>query len=106
MLTERFKVEIDAEEITDVYEHLVRLEVELDEELPGMFRLRLPLALQKDGSWTFLDDERFRAWKLVVISAGFDGDVEELITGYITHVRPAFELDPTQCVLEVWGLDC
>ena len=105
MLTESFTIEIDGEEIADVYEHLTTLEVELDEELPGMWRLRLPLSLEKDGTWTFLDDERFRAWNPVLISAGLDGDLEELITGYITHVRPLFEPDPAQCVLEVWGLD-
>src|SRR5713101_8180026 len=105
MLTESFTIEIDGAEITDVYEELTSLEVELDEELQGMFRLRLPLLQQKDGTWAPLDDERFRAWKPVVISAGLGGDTQEHITGYITHVRPTFESDPTQCFLDIWGLD-
>jgi phage protein D len=105
MTTESFKIEIDGDEITDVYDELTSLEVELDEELPAMWRLRLPLLLEQDGTWRFLDDERFRAWKPVVISAGLDGDLQELIAGFITHVRPTFEADPTRCLLEVWGLD-
>jgi phage protein D len=105
VLTESFKVEIEGAEIDDVYEQLTSLEVELDEELPAMWRLRLPLLLQKDGTWALLDDERFRVWNSVVVSAGLDGDMQELITGYVTHVRPVFEADVTQCELEVWGLD-
>ncbi len=105
VLTESLKVEIDGEEVADVYEDLTGLEVELDEELPAMFRFRLPLLLQKDGVWRFLDDERFRAWKPVVISVGLGGDPEELVSGYVTHVKPTFGADPTRCMLDVWGLD-
>src|SRR5262245_24997282 len=70
-----------------------------------MWRLRVPLLLEKDGTWSLLDDERFRVWKPVVIAAGLGGDVEELISGYVTHVRPVFDPDPAHCILEVWGLD-
>jgi phage protein D len=102
---ESFTIEIEGEEITDVYPDLTSLEVELDEDLAGMFRLRLPLEPQMDGTWKYLDDERFRAWKKVVVTAGVQDDTQELITGYITHVKPTFEADPADCVLEVWGMD-
>jgi phage protein D len=105
MHAENFKIEIEGKEIADVYPDLASLEVELDQELAGMFRLRLSLLLQKDGTWTYLDDERFRAWRRVVVTAGLSDDTQELITGYITHVRPTFVADPIQCMLEVWGLD-
>lgn len=105
VLTESLKIEIDGEELTDVYGDLVALEVDLDEDLPATFRFRLPLLLQKDGTWRFLDDERFRAWKAVAVSAGLGDEVEELVSGYITHVKPAFDADPTQSSLEIWGLD-
>jgi len=105
MFTETISIEIDGEEISDLYFDLSSVEVELDDELPGMFRLRFPLLLSQDGSWTALDDERLRAWKPVVIYAGLDGDLERLISGHITHVKPAFDPDPTRCVLDVWGLD-
>jgi phage protein D len=105
MLIETIKIEINGREITDVYPDITNVEVELDDELPGMFRMRLPLLLQENGAWAFLDDERFRAWKPVVISVGLDGDPERIISGRITHVRPAFEAEPTQCALDIWGLD-
>jgi phage protein D len=105
MFVETIKIEIDGEEISDVYEDLASVEVELDDELPAMFRLRLPLMSQEDGTWTQLDDERFRIWKPVKISAGLDDALEPLISGHITHVKPTFDADPTRCVLDVWGLD-
>jgi phage protein D len=103
--TETFRIEIDGEEIDDVYDRLARVEVELDDALPGMWRIRIPLLLEKDGVWSLLDDERFRLWKPVAISAGFGGDAQELIRGYVTHMRPTFEPDPAQCIFDVWGLD-
>jgi phage protein D len=105
MLTETISIEVDGEEIDDLYGYLSSVEVELDDELPGMFRLRFPLLLSQDGSWTALDDERLRAWRPVVVHAGFDGELERLISGHITHVKPSFDTDPTRCVLDVWGLD-
>ena len=45
-------VEIDEEPFLELEEELVSLEVELDTELAGHFRLRLRIALQRDGRWT------------------------------------------------------
>lgn len=105
MPSEVFSIEIDGEEISNAYQDLVGLEVELDDELAGMFRFRLGLTLQADGVWTHLDDELFRVWKPVVIRAGFDEPSEELISGFITHVRPAFDPDPSKVLLDIWGMD-
>ena len=102
---EVFSIEIDGEEITDVYQDLASLEVEMDDELASMFRMRLGISLQPDGVWTHLDDERFRVWKSVVIKAGFGEASEELISGYITNVKPLFDPDPSQVLLEIWGMD-
>jgi hypothetical protein len=98
-------IEIDGQEIDDIYPHLISLEVELDDQLVGMFRMRLPLVLNADGTWTHLDDERFSIWKPVFISAGFEDGMEDLITGYITHVRPFFDSELPQCFMEIWGMD-
>ncbi len=103
---ESFIIEIEGEEVSDLYQDLISLEVELDDELAGMFRLHLAIARQPDGAWTYLDDERLMVWNQVAISAGFvESGVEELMTGYITHVTPYFDPDPTQCTLEIWGMD-
>jgi len=101
---ESFYIEIEGEEVSDIYPDLVSLEVELDDQLAGMFRIRLPLK-QQDDTWTYLDDEQFRVWKKVSIGAGFDGDTEELIVGRITHVKPIFDPDLTRCYLDIWGMD-
>jgi phage protein D len=86
-------------------DEIVGLEVELDTEMAGMFKLHLAIRQQSDGTWTHLDDERFRVWKLLTIRAGFDDGMEDLISGYITHVRPEFSQDPSQCTLAIWGMD-
>ena len=102
---ENFTIEIEGEEVSDLYSDLVSLEVELDDELAGMFRLRIALLQQPDGIWTYLDDERFAVWKQVTVTAGLESGTEELISGYITHVKPYFDSDPSQCSLEIWGMD-
>lgn len=102
---ETFIIEIDGEEITDVYQDLMGFEVEMDDELAGMFRLHIGMTLQPDGVWTHLDDERFRIWKPVVISAGFGEASDELISGYITNVKPLFDPEPSRVMLEIWGMD-
>jgi len=102
---ENFSIEIEGEEVDDLYPDLVSLEVELDDELASMFRMRIAILRQPDGIWTYLDDERYRLWKQVTITAGFESGTEELISGYITHVKPYFDPDPSQCILEIWGMD-
>lgn len=86
-------------------DELISLEVELDTELASMFRLHLAIRQQQDGFWTYLDDERFGIWQPITIQAGFDDDTEDLISGYITHVRPNFDPDLSRCTLEIWGMD-
>ena len=79
------------------------LEVELDNELASLFKLRLATRLQ-NGAWRYVDDERFQAWKPLTIRAGFN-TTEELISGYITHIKPDFQRDPSHCTVEIWGMD-
>src|SRR5262245_3117813 len=86
-------------------DEIVCLEVELDTEMAGMFRLHLAIRQQSDGTWTYLDDERFTAWKPLTVRAGFNDGIEDLIAGYVTHVRPEFTHDPAQCTLQIWGMD-
>src|SRR5262249_10111911 len=78
---------------------------ELDTELASMFRLQLVIRQQGDGTWTYLDEERFRLWTPITIKAGFADGMEDLISGYITHVRPDFDPDLSRCTLAIWGLD-
>ena len=102
---ESFAIEIEGDEASDLYPDLLTLEVELDQCLASMFRLRLAIRRQSDGAWSHVDDERLRVWKRVQILAGFESGTEELITGYVTHVKPFFEPDPADCSLVIWGMD-
>ena len=105
MENENLIIEIDGAEADDLYPRLISLEVEHDIELASMFRLQFSLLLDQGGSWGILDDERLRVWKQVSVRAGLAEADEELLSGYITHVRPQFDADPARCVLEVWGMD-
>lgn len=98
-------ITIEGEETPEVYSDLLSLEVEVDDEMASMFRLRLAIMQQPDGVWTYIDDERFSVWKKMTISAGFDTGIEEIMSGYITHVKPEFDPDLTQCTVEIWGID-
>lgn len=98
------RIEFDGEEIDTVYSDLLQLEVEVDDDLASMFRLRV-LMLRTAEGWTCLDDARLQVWTPVTITAGFDDNNEELLTGYITHVKPRFQAAPEQAYLEIWGMD-
>lgn len=102
---ENFYIEIEGEEVADIYPDLIGVEVELDDRLANMFRIRLPLKKLEDAAWSYLDDENFSIWKRVSIGAGFEGGAEELIAGRITHVKPTFEPDQAQGFLDIWGMD-
>ena len=105
MQHENLLIEIDGAEVEGLYDDLISLEVELDDELASMFRLTIALLLRADGSWPYLDDERFTIWKQVVVRAGLEDETEQLISGYITHLRPDFGRELDQCRLEIWGMD-
>ena len=102
---DNLRIEIDGAEVPELYDDLISLEVELDDQLTGMFRLTVALLLRADGSWPYLDDGRFTIWRKVVVTAGLDDDTAHLLTGYVTHLRPEFGAGPEQCVLEIWGMD-
>jgi phage protein D len=105
MEAENFSIMIDGQEAEDLYPDLMKLEVELDDALAGMFRLRITITKDTDGIWTYLDDARLHLWKEVTIKASFGDEMEDLITGYITHVKPHFTPERTECFLDVWGMD-
>jgi hypothetical protein len=70
-----------------------------------MFRMKISITQDINGIWNYLDDVRLQLWKPVTIAAGFGDDTVELITGYITHIKPQFTSERTECFLEVWGMD-
>ncbi|MFI2508904.1 phage late control D family protein [Streptomyces sp. NPDC018972] len=105
MKHDHLRIEIDGSEVEELYADLVGLEVELDDELAGMFRIDVALLLGTDGTWPYLDDERFTLWHRVDVTAGLEDDPTRLISGYITHLRPRLGSRLDQCRLEIWGMD-
>lgn len=105
MANDSLQLEIGGTEAADLYPDLLSLEVELDDELAGMFRLSLALQLHADGSWSYLDDDRLVLWQTVAISAGLDSGTQQLLSGYLTHLRPYFGDGLDQCRLDIWGMD-
>jgi phage protein D len=105
MAHERLILETAAGELAIPRTDFLSLEVELDTELASLFKLRLAIRLQPNGTWTYVDDERFQVWQPLTIHAGFDTATDELMSGYITHIKPDFQRDPAYCTVEIWGMD-
>ena len=105
MAQERLILKTSSGELVIPRTDFLSLEVELDNELASLFKLRLAIRLQPNGAWTYVDDERFQAWKPLTIYAGFDTTIDELMSGYITHIKPEFQRDPSYCTVEIWGMD-
>jgi phage protein D len=105
MQNEFVMIEISGVETADLYNDIVSLEVELDDELAGMVRLILAMPQDDDGIWKYLDDPRFNIGHDLLVSAGVGGDTAELFTGTITHLKPDFGGDLDECRLEVWAMD-
>jgi phage protein D len=103
---ERVVVEIGGREAADLYPDLAVVEVEAGDDAPATFRLSLAMSREADGAWRYLDEERFRVWSRVAVRVGFEeGGTEEVVSGYVTRVRPRFDADETRCTLEVEGMD-
>jgi phage protein D len=104
MQHDNVRIEIEGTAVEDDFYLDMVLEVELDDQLAGMFRITQPMQYVA-GSWIYLEDERIAIWRKVVITAGLADDSQQLLTGYITHLRPDFAAGLDQCRLEIWGMD-
>ncbi|MGK8558158.1 phage late control D family protein [Nocardia gipuzkoensis] len=105
MKYDSLRITVDGAESDELYRDLISLEVELDDELAAMFRIKLALLQRPDGSWPYLDEPPFTLLRRVVVTAGLEDDAQLLIVGYITHLRPTFGTGREQCVLDIWGMD-
>ncbi|MBH0775551.1 phage late control D family protein [Nocardia bovistercoris] len=105
MKQEKVRIEFGGTELPALYDDLVSLEVELDDELAGLARISLAVVQRDDGTWPYLDDDRFRLWQTVEITVGLGDAIETLLHGYVTHLRPDFPGTRDQCLLEIWAMD-
>ncbi len=102
-----YRIAFDGEAAADdIYEHIIRLEIEESTERAASFMFRVSIAQQEDGEWSYLDDERLALFKKVTISLGFgEGNAAPVLEGYITHLAPHFDPQEELCYLEVRGMD-
>lgn len=98
-------VVINDEPAPDFFLALLEMEVNEDHRLAAIFRIKLAITRQQDGLWTFLDDERVKLWNKVRISANVTDEEVELITGYITQIKPHLDPDENNSFIEIWGMD-
>lgn len=102
-----YKISFDDEDSADdIYENIIRIEINEDFKKAASFTFRISIALQHEGEWSYLDDERFELFKKVTIAFGFgEGDATPYFEGYITHLAPHFDPAEELCYLEVRGMD-
>jgi len=80
-------VELDNEEISDLYPALVEVSVEADRKQWTTATLVLETRRLEDGNWTVQDDDRIKPWVPVKISAVFGDETEEVMRGFVREVK-------------------
>jgi phage protein D len=98
-------ISINDKAAQDLFPPLVEMVVEEDHRMAAVFRIKLSIRQQEDGHWTYLDDDRIKVWNKVTITANTGDQDQKLITGYITHLKPHFEADENNSLLEICGMD-
>ncbi|MBI3803965.1 MAG: phage late control D family protein [Nitrospirae bacterium] len=97
---------INGEKQDDLIPDLVRIEVEESVDDASVFRIELALTVEKNGTWRYIDDDRYTLWNRLSIEAGYpDSGVETLIDGYITHLNVNLSNDAQEATLEISGMD-
>lgn len=89
----------------DLFLVLLEMEVEEDHRLATVFRIRLSIQLQEDGTWNFIDDPRLQLWVKVEIAVSFDDTKTSLVKGYLTNIDLHVDVDENSSYLELKGMD-
>jgi phage protein D len=108
----------------DFYAAVVSLTVEENPAAPSIFRLQIATTLQDDGSWSYLDDQRFALFTPVSIKIGFisggglaaalgsllggsdsNDSMEPIFDGYITNVDLSLGTAPASTFINLSGMD-
>jgi Phage tail baseplate hub (GPD) len=104
VIAEVVNIFIDGVQQDELVPDVIEIEAEEHVSSADVFRLRLALHPRPDGSWTCLDDDRFRVWRRLTLRAGYPGQVGTVFDGYITHAHVACG-HGREPYLEVSGLD-
>jgi len=95
-----------------LYGDIVSLRVEENTITASTFHLQIALRLQDDGSWTYLDDDRFAIFNSAVVKIGFMDDasaalngLETVFDGFITTAEVEIGSDPEDAIFNISGMD-
>lgn len=103
---ESLVVKIDGEINETIYNHIISLEITEDTTAASTLSLRLGVTrCHPDNSWSILDDGDIELWKPITVEAGFADETEEIFSGFVTHLKPNFDVDPSKCTLDVAAID-
>jgi phage protein D len=99
-------VSINGQSQSDLVADISEIEVEEHIESADVFRVRVSLSVQSDGTWSYVDDDRFTVWNQVQIVGGYPEDNATLVDGYITHVKVSLSGSGSDdSFLEITGMD-
>lgn len=98
-------IAIEEQPAADLFAALLEMEVEEDHELASVFRIRLSMHREDQGTWTFLDDDRLKLWKRIEITATLGSAATSLIKGYVTNVNAHIDPDENSSYVELKGMD-
>ena len=98
-------ISIEDEPAPDLFLSLMEMEVEEDHRMAASFRIKVAISKQDDGLWTLLEDERIKPWAKVTISVEVSDEEQEILTGFITQLKPHIGPDEDSSYLEIYGMD-
>jgi phage protein D len=105
MDSETVTLTIGGAETADLYDDIVCIEVELDDELAAMARITVAMPQDDDGTWKYLDDPRLLVGQDVTVAVRLGATADTLFTGTLTHLKPDFGGDPNEARYELWAMD-
>jgi len=106
MIQEIVQLRIDGKGCADLTPDIEAVEVEEHVGSADVFRIRLSITVQGDGTWRLVDDPRLVPWKRVEIVGGYPDSNDTLIDGFITHVGVMLSGSGVEnSYLELTGMD-
>jgi phage protein D len=83
-------IEIDNQEINDLYGFLTELVVETSRTEAAAATLTFETRRLETGEWVIQDDGRFYPWAKIKILAAFGSESEEIMRGYIREIQAEY----------------
>ena len=125
MANKAFQIEFSGTAVDeDFYGDVVSLSVEESTTAAGTLHLQIALRLQDDGTWTYLDDDRFALFNSVAVKVGFTegggllgavgsllggGDsndgLKKVFDGFVTDVDVQLGSEPDDAFINISGMD-